>query len=75
MSWPANSKKHWLGCDGRKGSAHTLCREVASSPMLSARAEGVGVGSVSPSDIPGTHESVRVFVSALFVTLEVWNQR
>lgn len=43
--------------------------------MLSARAEGVGVGSASPSDIPGTHESVRVFVSALFVTLKVWNQR
>lgn len=51
----------------RKGSAHTL-QEVVRGPMLSARAEGVGAGSVSPSDIPGTHESVRVFVSALFVT-------
>ena len=53
MSWSDNSKKHWLGCDRRKGGAHGLCREVESGPMLSASGEGVGVCcSASPSDIP-----------------------
>ena len=63
MSWSDSSKEHWLGCDGRKGSAHGLCREVVSGPVSSASGEGVGVCcSAFPSDIPGyvLQEHVRV---------------
>lgn len=54
MSWSDHSEEHWLGCDGRKGSAHGLGREVVSGPVVLASGEGVGVCcSASPSHIPG----------------------
>lgn len=47
--------KHWLGVMGEGVLTHFAGGQ--GGPMLAAKAEGVGVGSGSPtSDIPGTHE-------------------